>query len=270
LWSRNRIPNRLERSANDNAGHNLRETRARRGRCVHGQWACYAALAVTGGFNGGGLLAQDRGSVTGVVLDVDGRALESVQVWDADSGYGALSDSLGGFRVDSLPPGPTTLHVQVVGFEKQDVVVDVRGSGPPADVVVSLSPTAPYLCPVSGGGECTCGSTMHPALIVVVLDSVSGMPLGATAEVLVADGDFRARLGPHVDPATPIARSFRGPTDRVGTYSVLVEAEGYARWVVGGLEVTRGRCGVISRALTARLRPSNPAPYGRVPGWAAF
>jgi hypothetical protein len=107
------------------------------------------------------------------------------------------------------------------------------------------------------GTECTL--VARSALLIEVVDSASGAPiLAGDVEVLVVvtDGSYVDSLrvdGPVGRPtaALPLAE------ERSGNYRVEVTASGFAPWVVSNVRVQEDECHVLTRELTARLRPTS-------------
>ena len=84
------------------------------------------ALAVLAGAT---LAEAQTGSIHGQVADTAGRVLVAAIVEVPELGIGALSDSSGLFRFDSIPVATYLVRVAIIGFEDDSVRVDVRESG---------------------------------------------------------------------------------------------------------------------------------------------
>ena len=104
------------------------------------------------------------------------------------------------------------------------------------------------------GPDCTLA--MEDGLIVSVRDSVTLIPAGNGATVLVQDGNHleTLRYNGFLNPLDSL--SFQGATERPGTYEVRITKPGYRLWTRTGVRVNRGDCHVIPVRLEALLQPS--------------
>ena len=123
------------------------------------------------------LLAQAE--VTGRITGPDGGGLEGVNVYDARTYEGAVTDSLGRFAFTASAKTPFTLHTQYVGYRADSVVV--------ADATLAiglrLRPTAASLSEVVvTAGAFVASDTRQTA----VLSSVDVATTGATADLAEA------------------------------------------------------------------------------------
>jgi len=93
-----------------------------------------------------------------------------------------------------------------------------------------------------------CTGVVHPGIVVIVVDSVSGAGLARGALVTAVDSGFIDTLSTFSDS---VATSLRA---RPGTYRVNVSRTGYAGWGRDSVPVVRhGSCDVQTATLTARL-----------------
>lgn len=95
-----------------------------------------------------------------------------------------------------------------------------------------------------------CTSTRPVAVVVTVLDSVSGASLADSAYGVVRDGDYVDSL--RLSPPPP---TLRGGA-RLGTYQVIVDRSGYREWTRSDVGVAQqGSCGnPVPVSLTALLQ----------------
>lgn len=112
-------------------------------------------------------------------------------------------------------------------------------------LVSTLASSACNLVP----GACTFQAL--PAVSVDVRDSVTNAVAGRGASIIAHDGVF-------ADTAEFVS-AYDGPYglahERVGTYTVTVEQQGYRPWSRTGVRVTRDECHVRTVSITARLQP---------------
>jgi hypothetical protein len=107
-----------------------------------------------------------------------------------------------------------------------------------------------------------CTAESVTAIEVEVRDALSAAALRPGARGHVREGSYKDALT--VRSLTTLAGAF----DRPGTYSLHVEAEGYAAWDTVGLTAARGECHFETVAVTARISRQSPSglpPSGRKP-----
>lgn len=102
-------------------------------------------------------------------------------------------------------------------------------------------------CSSSTGPGPVCTLVAAPALAVTPVDSISGAPVPDPL-IWVREGDF-------VDTLQVFMGTGSGPYERKGTYDVFVEASGYDQWFEAGVTVMADECHVLTRSITARMRP---------------
>lgn len=151
-------------------------------------------VVVLSGVGTGAVQAQAVGTVSGVVRDVEGRAVTDAQAYLEGPTLGAVSDSLGRFEILFVPIGTYRLIVERPGFQRVVTVVRVpdaegleialhpfrRTTGPCRDAVCVVGRAAPRTEPVIG--------------FSVGLASVLGW-LGGGIEVYGFDGRGSALVG---------------------------------------------------------------------------
>ena len=88
----------------------------------------------------GRLSAQTQGVITGRIVDAQtGKPLYGANVRVEGTFLGAASNTDGEFRIDNIPPGRFSLHITMIGYEKQSMPVSVQINGPQS-VTVELTP----------------------------------------------------------------------------------------------------------------------------------
>jgi hypothetical protein len=93
-----------------------------------------------------------------------------------------------------------------------------------------------------------CSGVVHPGIVVIVVDSISGAGLARGALVTAVDSGFIDTLSAFSDS---VATSLRA---RPGIYRVNVSRTGYSAWSRDSVQVVRqGTCDVQTATLTARL-----------------
>ena len=117
--------------------------------------------------------------VSGRITGPGGAGLEGVNVYDATTYEGAVTDSLGRFAFAASAKTPFTLHTQYVGFRADSVVVRDAGRA----IALRLRPTAASLSEVVvTAGAFVASDTRQTA----VLRSVDVATTGATADLAEA------------------------------------------------------------------------------------
>ena len=156
--------------------------------------------------------AQQTGTVTGVITNVAGEPLASVQVSIQGTGYGTLTQSNGRFAIVNVPSGRRTVRADLIGFASKTQVVDVPATGS-VTADFSLSPQAVSLSAIVVTG--VSGATSKTKLPFEVAQvRAEDMPVptpspasalqGKVAGVTVVQGDGR--------PGSGASILLRGPT----------------------------------------------------------
>jgi len=112
-------------------------------------------------------------------------------------------------------------------------------------------------CLENGGA---CSTSAEPAVEVEVRDAMSGEYLVATPWGIARDDTYEDSLqvwGMTAD-VPPRVTSLAGATERAGTYSIAIEAEGYQPWDTAGVRVTEGDCHVRTVRFTAGMTSTDP------------
>jgi hypothetical protein len=100
-----------------------------------------------------------------------------------------------------------------------------------------------------------CTPSIEPAITVVVSDSRTQKPLEAT--VVVKDGSFQETL--EWNGVTPTGHTiYGGAFERPGRYTITVSRDGYATFVMTGVNVDKDDCHVMTRQLKVNLQPVKP------------
>jgi hypothetical protein len=115
--------------------------------------------------------------------------------------------------------------------------------------------TVSALCAACGGTSDAVSPADPPAvctlnavagIVVTTIDSITGQPIQALAQVIAQDGAFS-------DKAVALPPQYYAAYERPGTYLVSVTLAGYRLWQQPNVVVQRGQCHVTSSQLTARL-----------------
>lgn len=103
-----------------------------------------------------------------------------------------------------------------------------------------------------------CTDEARPSVMVIVLDSVSGIGLAAGATVVLQDGTYSDSAVSGTGFPMPGDSAFYATNtyERVGTYTVRVRRPGYALWQRQDVRVTKDRCHVVTVRVRARLQPN--------------
>lgn len=91
------------------------------------------------------------------------------------------------------------------------------------------------------------------AIAVTVVDSATGIGLGTGTTLTIQDGEYRDVVTRPAEPSldgTPIVAG----RNRPGTYDLLVERNGYAKWQRSNVRASSGPCGVKTTEVHARLQ----------------
>jgi TonB-dependent starch-binding outer membrane protein SusC len=141
-----------------------------------------------------GLNAQERGSITGRVVDaVTQRPIASVQVHIPGTALGALTNSSGRFLLLNVPPGQVVVRTQLLGYSTTEQVVQVV-AGEATTVNFQLAQQALHLDEVVVTGTAgqarrrEVGNTIaqiNPAQISDPVTTVDGLLQGRAAGVSV-------------------------------------------------------------------------------------
>lgn len=105
-----------------------------------------------------------------------------------------------------------------------------------------------------------CNYIMLPAVAVEVTDAQTGRNLTEHAVGILRDGTYTDSLHLHdgscYGPSEAALRFRCGGYERIGTYEVQVNHEGYRPWSLSGVAVTRDECHVKTVVVSAKLVPA--------------
>jgi hypothetical protein len=105
--------------------------------------------------------------------------------------------------------------------------------------------------------EPSCTLSVEPAIHVEVRDAVTNDFLTVTPRGVAREDAFEDSL--RVAGMTPESpqrvTSMIAADERMGTYVVRVEADGYQPWDTSGVAASRGSCHVVTQQFTASLQP---------------
>ncbi len=103
--------------------------RNRRGTSIWSRWSAALLTVLTVAFTGAPVDAQ-TGQITGVVRDAQSNApISDVQVYVVGLQLGSLSRATGQYLILNVPVGQHTLRAERIGYEPQEVTVDVTDGG---------------------------------------------------------------------------------------------------------------------------------------------
>jgi hypothetical protein len=95
-----------------------------------------------------------------------------------------------------------------------------------------------------------CPDSLHPAIVLDVVDSISNAPAALGAHGEVAMGGYVAVLL----VTSPSVMQLSVELGEPGVHTVTVSKAGYQTWRRSDVRVESGRCGVATTRLTARLQ----------------
>jgi hypothetical protein len=109
-----------------------------------------------------------------------------------------------------------------------------------------------------GTSACTdgtfCTTSIEPAVVVEIRDSIDDTPIAAGASGRVVDGGFTDSLRAYASLSPGMLLSRAGADERPGEYLVQVEHPGYNDWTESGVRVETNACHVSTVTLQARLQ----------------
>ncbi|MGN6167609.1 MAG: carboxypeptidase-like regulatory domain-containing protein [Solirubrobacteraceae bacterium] len=125
-----------------------------------GRFCRYFLLAMVGAACAA--LPTTPGAVSGVVRDTAGASIRYAQVWIPGTGIRAYADSLGRYRLDSVPAGRVQLRAALVGYrtEEHRSVLVTAGHSTPVDFVLRIPGACdvdchPLVVPATPGRDST-------------------------------------------------------------------------------------------------------------------
>jgi hypothetical protein len=99
-----------------------------------------------------------------------------------------------------------------------------------------------------------CDTSIRPSIVVIVLDSITGLPAADSAQALVRDGAFADTLVPYGYDPPGTLRSLAMRGERPGIYTVSVLRPGYNPWQRASVQVRGATCHTTQVTLTASLQ----------------
>jgi outer membrane receptor protein involved in Fe transport len=166
-----------------------------RARCAALFLFCFALVAVPAA-------AQDRGAVTGSVLDETGAVLPgaSVELRTAAGARSATSDGAGTYRFDAVGAGPASLTFRLVNFSTLRRDLDVAAGenrvdavltlGMTADVVVTGTRTFRNIADLENPRENLVGVATSASVGAITAEQLDARPIMRPGEVLEAVPGF--------------------------------------------------------------------------------
>ena len=109
--------------------------------------------------------------------------------------------------------------------------------------------------PFAPGG---CATVIEPGVVVEIKDARTGVPLAGRSTGVVLDGAYVDSLVPagFSEPTDPVGSmtSRQGAFGRAGVYSLRVQSDGYAAWMLSGVRVKSDGCSVVTQRVYAALQ----------------
>jgi hypothetical protein len=97
--------------------------------------------------------------------------------------------------------------------------------------------------------ETVCSGLANPAILLIVVDSVTGVAPAVSPTVVAISGE--STISPDIVADNRYSIGF----GRSGTFSVTVKTPGYVDWSISGVVVQEDACGITTTVnLTAKLR----------------
>jgi hypothetical protein len=98
-----------------------------------------------------------------------------------------------------------------------------------------------------------CPPVVAPALVVTIVDSLTGAPRSGIATAIATDGTYVDTLQPYAIDGLGTELSKAGAYGRPGTYDLRVIAPGYLEWTRASIATRSGECGVNPTGVEAQL-----------------
>src|SRR5438067_6900908 len=176
-------------------------------------------------------LHAQPGRITGVVTPAAGRPVYRAQVSVPGTQLGALTDSLGHYRITSVPAGPHTVRAASLGYAPQTANVTVTANGTAtADFTLPTLAIALQQMVVVGYGTQRKGEVTGSVAQVNSEDFIKG-PARDAASLIAGKVAGLGVITPSGDPRSGTQIMLRGITTIQGNTSPLVLIDG----VPGGL-----------------------------------
>ena len=190
------------------------------------------------------LHAQDSISISGVVVDTAGQPIPAAIVYLEGPDVGMIADGSGRFALSTTPVAEALLRVERIGYRPWSHRFRAMGD----TVLTAVLVEAPLQL------DAICTMDFRPAVVVEVIDSVTGGPLGFEAVGQVRDGAFVEDQERHAS-RDGVVLSYSAAGERKGVYHVAVSAAGYRDWTAGPVEVgdDPAGCHVDTARLVARM-----------------
>lgn len=214
------------------------------------------ALVVAGAMTASPLLAQERGTVTGIVVDASNeRPLQGVQVIVPGSGLGTLTSEAGRY-VLSVPTGEQTVETQIIGYRRAITTVSVQpGESVVADFRLEQTAVSLNEIVVTGTGAPTERRRLGQTINTVTNEELALAPITSVTQAL---------QGRVVGLGAGAGFGTTGEADRIylrGTASVTQRNEPLV--YVDGIRIDNTRT-EVSGVQSDRLSTINPADIARI------
>lgn len=176
--------------------------------------------------------AQGTGQITGTVTSDAGRPVPYAQVALLRTNYRAQADSIGRYRIVSLPAGPYTMRVASLGNQAQERLVSVaNGAVVTADFKLVVLAASLQQVVVVGYGEQKVGEITSAVTNVTADELVKG-PARDIAQALAGKVPGLGITTPNGDPRGTSQINLRGVTTIQGSTQPLILIDG----IPGNLE----------------------------------
>lgn len=98
-----------------------------------------------------------------------------------------------------------------------------------------------------------CPAVVVPAVVVEVQNVVTGAPEAKNADGRLIDGRYNDSMRAASVNSEGVPTALEGGHGRAGTYTVLIEKQGFESWSRSRIQVPEGQCGPDTERLTAEL-----------------
>ena len=107
-----------------------------------------------------------------------------------------------------------------------------------------------------GGDQVLCPAWIAQGMMIEVRDAVTGLPAACGAEAKAESDAHTETLTTGVDCNTQTDWVHMSGVQYPGTYTLTITKKGYEPWILSGIEVIGGVCGVIPVRMLVNLTPN--------------
>ena len=172
--------------------------------------------------------AQTGGTVRGFVVDsVSGRPLVNARVHVMGTGIGDFSNSEGRFELLSVPPGPHTIRIALIGYGEAERTVAVE-VGRTVTLEVGMSSTAIFLdeVVVTGVGAETARRALGTSVEVLTAVDFELAPVQSVDQLLQGRVPGATVNATSAQPGTGSLINFRGTSSVFGAQTPVIYIDG--------------------------------------------